>query len=112
MTIGQGRSARSAIAAKAFTRATVDPTDRSMPPVVITNVIATATISMGADWRSRFKRLPGVRNASVVAEKKTQHARKNAAIESTWALAIRKSDEREPCGRTEYAVIIDVLRPQ
>ena len=48
-TNGQGIAACRRMAASALTNATVEPTDRSMPPVVMTKVIATATISSGAD---------------------------------------------------------------
>ena len=36
------------IAHVAFTIARIEPTDRSIPPVVITNVIAVAAINIGA----------------------------------------------------------------
>ena len=58
MTSGQGMPAWSAMAASALISATVEPTDRSMPPVVMTKVMAMATISSGEDWRSRLRRLP------------------------------------------------------
>ena len=43
-TSGQGRPACSEIAASALTSASTEPTERSIPAVVITKVIATATI--------------------------------------------------------------------
>ena len=49
--IGQGRPWLRLIAARALTSARVEPTDKSIPPVVMTKVMATATIRMGALWR-------------------------------------------------------------
>jgi len=52
------------------------------------NVIATATIIKGADWRRRFRRLLLVRKASVDAEKPTtQTIRKTAMLDTCafWA---------------------------
>ena len=71
-TAGQGTPACSAIAASALTSATVEPTERSMPPVVMTSVMATATISIGALWRIRFRRLAWLRKASVATAKNRQ----------------------------------------
>ena len=65
----QGQPACRAIADKALTIASVEPTDRSMPPVVMTRVIATAAISVGALWRSTLSMLACVRKLSVVSAK-------------------------------------------
>ena len=64
-TSGQGRPACSSVADSALTSASTEPTERSMPPVVMTKVIAAATISSGADWRRMLSRLGVVRKASV-----------------------------------------------
>jgi len=82
---GQGTPAASASATKALVSATVDPTDRSMPPVVITKVMATATISIGAACRSRLSRLPSLRNASVPSPNSAQASSRNSAMDRTWA---------------------------
>ena len=66
------------MAQSALTSARIEPTDRSMPPVVITSVMAAATISSGADWRRMFRMLPSVRKSSVVAENSTTTKRKNS----------------------------------
>ena len=55
----QGTPAWSRIAQSAETSARIEPTDRSMPPVVITSVIADATISSGEDWRRMLRMLDG-----------------------------------------------------
>ena len=47
-TTGQGRPAPMAMAQTALISATCDPTDRSIPAVVMTMVMATATIRIGA----------------------------------------------------------------
>ena len=59
----------SEIAASALTSASTEPTERSMPPVVMTKVIATATIISGAIWRKMLSRLVSVRKVSVISEK-------------------------------------------
>ncbi len=58
-----------------------------MPPVVMTKVIAAATINSGADWRRMLSRFGADRNASVVTEKIRQTTAKNNAIETTLPLA-------------------------
>ena len=63
--------APSEIAASALTSARIEPTDRSMPPVVMTKVIATATIMSGAIWRRMLRKFGWVRNVSVTSEKIT-----------------------------------------
>ena len=98
-TSGQGRPACSVSATAALTSATVEPTDRSMPPVVITKVIATATIRSGEDWRNRFSRLISLMNASVCVANSTTITEKNAAILRTWACLPKKSWWRAPLGR-------------
>ena len=75
----------------------IEPTERSMPPVVMTKVIATATINVGAAWRSRLSRLPVEMNTSLSEVNSTQQAMRNAAMESTWACVCRKSLSLEPC---------------
>src|SRR5688572_11387864 len=90
-TTGQGTNVPNAIAASALISATVDPTDRSMPPVVMTRVIATATIIIGAAWRSTLRMLPVVRKASVITENKTNIASRRPPILKTCAFAATKS---------------------
>src|ERR1700712_1691172 len=81
-----GTPARNAMADTAPTSASVEPIDKSMPPVVMTSVIVVATISSGALWRSTLSRLPVVRNVFVVKVKARAHTIKNAAILATPAL--------------------------
>jgi len=59
-----------AIAASVPERPTTDPTDRSMPPEIITNVIPTDTNATTATWRARFNRFAGDRNAELNIENK------------------------------------------
>ena len=58
-TSGQGKPNCSSVADSVATSASTEPTDRSMPPVVMTKVIAAATISSGADWRRMLSRFGG-----------------------------------------------------
>ncbi|MNR63347.1 hypothetical protein D3C85_1856340 [compost metagenome] len=46
-------------------RAAVEPTDKSISPVLITKVIAAPIIEIMAVWRMMFSRLPTVRNPSL-----------------------------------------------
>ena len=43
-----------------------DPTDRSMPPVAITKVIPTATMTISATWVRLTRRAEKVKNASAL----------------------------------------------
>ena len=72
-----------------------------MPPVVMTKVMATDTMSVGAAWRNRLSRLPVEMNTGLSAVNSAQQAMKNAAIESTWACVRKKSLSLEPCSRSE-----------
>src|SRR5687768_17016225 len=69
----------------------MDPTERSMLPVVITKVIATATTIVGATCRATLTRLPDVRKASVCRLKKTNSTASTADIDSTPKLRCTKS---------------------
>ena len=109
-TAGHGTPACSTSAASALTSATVEPTERSMPPVVMTRVMATATISIGALWRMRFNRLTWVRKASVATAKNRQTRTKNAAMLRTGAWAARKSCQGRPCGRAVIVAASEVVR--
>jgi len=83
ITNGQDRPSCSKIAASAFTSASIEPTDRSIPAVVITKVMATATIMSGALCRKTLRRLVWVRNVSVISENVTVITTKNVAMLST-----------------------------
>ena len=48
---------------------TVDPTDKSMPPVKITNVIPTAMMALIAVWPTRMMRFSSVKKEGVRTEK-------------------------------------------
>jgi hypothetical protein len=48
---------------------TVEPTDRSMPPVMMTQVMPMPTMPTKAKLRVTLKRLPGVSNVVVTAER-------------------------------------------
>lgn len=90
------------MAATALISATCDPTDRSMPAVMMTKVMATATTRIGAACRRMFSRLAEVRNTSVITAKNTTQSRKKPAIDSTCACSARKSAIAEPCPRSVY----------
>ena len=86
-TAGQGTPACSEIAASALTSASTEPTERSMPAVVMTKVIATATIISGAIWRKMLRRFACVRNVSVTREKTTTMTTKKTAMLATPPLS-------------------------
>lgn len=46
-------------AINALDKAKIEPTDKSIPPVKITNVIPNAINALIATWRSKFKILSG-----------------------------------------------------
>ncbi len=95
ITSGQVRPACSEIAASAFTSASTEPTDRSIPAVVITKVIATATIMSGAVCRKILRRLVWVRNVSVMSENVTAITTKKTAMLTTpplsWMISLARS---------------------
>jgi hypothetical protein len=72
-----------------------------MPAVVITSVIATATISTGAACRTMFRRLPAVRKVGVRTLNSSMQARKNTAMDRTCAFSATKSARGEPFARSE-----------
>ena len=82
-TTGHGTPACREIAASALTSASTEPTERSMPAVVMTKVIATATIISGAIWRRMLSRFTGVRKVSVMSEKTATITTKKTAMLTT-----------------------------
>ena len=53
----------------------MEPTERSMAPVVITNVMATATITVGAIWRSDVDEVVGGQErVGLDAEEDEEHS--------------------------------------
>ena len=100
-TSGQGTPCRDRRSPpRALTSATREPTDRSIPPVMMTKVMATATTSIGAAWRSDVQDVAR-RQERVGGEGEEQRRRraKKTAMERTWALLGRGSrPAREPCG--------------
>ncbi len=104
-TSGQARPACSEIAASALTSASTEPTERSIPAVVITKVIATATIISGALCRRMLRILISVRKVLVISENVTVITIKNAAMLSTPPLSRMISLARSPsAGRLAMAV--------
>ena len=87
-TSGQGTPACSEIAASALTSASTEPTERSIPAVVMTKVIATATIISGAICRRMLRRLTSVRKVSVISEKVTTMTTKNTAMLSDASVVV------------------------
>ena len=78
----------------AATKATVAPTERSIWPVVITNVIATAMIRTGAICVARLEMLVNVRNDDVVTEKTMATATVTASMASVGLLVCCHSEGR------------------
>ena len=72
-----------AIAESAPASASVDPADKAVPPVGITNVNAVATGSSGALCRMTFGQLVLVRKLLVISENTTQQKIKNRAMLTT-----------------------------
>ncbi len=93
------------MAQSALVSARTDPTERSMPPVVMTSVMAVATISSGADWRRMLRILSSDRKASVVTENSTTTAAKNSAIEPTLPLARKRSFSVRGRSRPDAGVV-------
>ncbi|MNL85501.1 hypothetical protein D3C87_2138300 [compost metagenome] len=67
---------------------------------MMTSVMATATTRIGAACLTTLRILPSVRNVSVVAEKNTKQAKKNTAMDSTWACSEIKSATGDPAARS------------
>ena len=65
---------------------TIDPTDRSMPPLRITNVMPIARMALMATCLTRIDRLPVVRNSGDSSENTsvTTARAMNARSRSTW----------------------------
>ena len=59
--------------------ATIDPTDRSMPPPMITKVIPTLTTPMTADNRRMVNRLSVEANRSPAVPRPTAHSTSRAS---------------------------------
>src|SRR5437899_915154 len=85
-TIEESTPAWMSSALIAATKATVAPTERSIWPVVITKVMATAMINTGAVCVARFEKLVNVRNDEVVIEKTSATATVTASIASVGLL--------------------------
>ncbi len=107
-TTGHGIESCSNIAVSAPINATVDPTERSMPPVVITKVMAAATISRGALWRRMFSTLLFEVKPSVATPKYRQTQTKKAAMLATPPLAISLSRKLMP---PELALVSAIDQP-
>ena len=64
------------------------PMDRSMPPVMITKVIAMETSEMTAIWRVTLSRLAIVKNFGAASEKIRQSAASASRTPISFALNI------------------------
>jgi hypothetical protein len=73
--------------------AAIDPTDRSIPPAVITNVAPTATIPIKELRASMFAKLPELRKASFTKtpSKKTKTNAINGPVDFKFKISIRPS---------------------
>ena len=56
----------------------IAPTERSMPPVMITKVWPSARIAKIAPWRARFEMLPGVAEAGRLPGQEEEHRQEHA----------------------------------
>jgi hypothetical protein len=65
-------------------RQRVEPTDRSIPPVIITAVIPMATMATKAKFRVTLKRFWGVANASVANDRMTAARRAAMSTQNAW----------------------------
>ena len=63
-------------------RQRIEPTDRSMPPVMITAVIPMATMATKAKFRVTLNRFCGVANASVANDRMTAASRAAASTQN------------------------------
>src|SRR5262245_60379395 len=70
-------------------RQRIEPTDRSMPPVMITAVIPMATIATKAKLRVTLNRFCGVAKALVANDRTTAASRAAASTQKAWRPSIR-----------------------
>src|SRR5919112_4602429 len=78
-------------AKEAAVNPTMEPTERSIAPVVMTKVIAIATMTVGATWRNTFTRLLAVKKASAWTLKKMKSTPKTTLIDRTPKCRAMKS---------------------
>jgi hypothetical protein len=71
MASGAGTPATISPVVRVPDNAITGPTERSMPPVRITQVMPTAMIALIETWRAMFSRLAPVRNLSLAKIMKT-----------------------------------------
>jgi len=69
----------------------IEPTDRSMPPVMITAVIPIATIATNAKLRVTLKRFWGVANDSVASDRTTAASKAAASTQNACRPSTRCS---------------------
>ena len=110
-TTHQEHPADSNTAERTPTTARVEPTERSMPPEVMTSVIATATIRVGAAWRNTLRTLPVVRNVGLLTLMMTTSVNRTRAKPSwkgaCWcASQVRQKAMRDPMEDWGGAVIM------
>ena len=85
---------------------TVEPTDRSMPPVRMTNVIPIAMIALIAVWPTRMIRFSRVKNEGERIEK--MKIRTPNAINALSRKRNTPSDKPEDLGRVEVAADVGI----
>ena len=72
-------------------RQSTDPTERSMPPVMITMVMPSAMIATKVKLRVTLNRLFGVANELVANDRKTQAAQTATRTQNAWLDASQAS---------------------
>ena len=86
-----------------------------MPPVVMTNVIATATIMRGAICLRMLRMFACVRNVSVISEKTmTMTAKKTAMLTTpplSRAISLRRARQSPERGRSLSTGRAPLMRP-
>ena len=83
-------------------RPTTEPTERSMPPVRITNVMPIETMPVTTDWSSRLSRLLVLRKYGDANDSATAMTSASASIRSSsGAVLMLQARRRERSPETE-----------
>src|ERR1700676_768050 len=103
MPIGTGTPAFTSNAATTPESASTDPTDRSIPPVMITQVAPTPRYAMDVTCNHTVMPLPSDMNALLVAENTTTSITRLPSAANFWIRSLRRSRAR---ARSAWAVSV------
>ena len=113
MTTEESRPPEMSSADVAAMNAAMAPTDRSIWPAVMTNVIATPMIRTGAICVARLDRFASDRNTGLAMAKKTPISRVTAAMSKVGLLVRSNQPGDLSVNRTASSplVLLDIRRP-